>query len=272
MGKQLSELGEGEIEWYLGNYGRAIASKSALTTGSVSSGPTLVELDAWYQTLPSLCQLSDLSLSIHSKVELDRLMQWKLRREKHRPTLLSLIRCNSPTTCKDILIQAATFLLSKDPVGDQEKLALVQATMKILCQLKGVGPATSSALVASWSPYGIFQSDELVSCLLGPTVKIQYSWSFYDGFYRKAIALATSRNWSGKQLEQIAWSISHLTPPPSSPPVQDPPSPRERILAPQSTPIPLPIKRSSPSQPEQPEPTQTTHNPPRHSKRLRSQR
>lgn len=90
--------------------------------------------------------------------------------------------------------------------------------MKILTELKGVGPATSSAIVASWVPWGVFQSDELVLNLNeGGKGKgqgnIEYTWAFYKRFYGEAIEvvkkLTEDREGvrSGKDVEKVAWSM-----------------------------------------------------------------
>ena len=76
---------------------------------------------------------------------------------------------------------------------------------------KGVGPATASAIVATWIPEGIFQSDELAMAVLGEKVKISYTMGFYKKFHLKAVKvlmrLAGTKVWDGRGLERVAWAM-----------------------------------------------------------------
>ncbi len=80
---------------------------------------------------------------------------------------------------------------------------------------EGVGPATSSAIVASWVEWGIFQSDELVQALRGRGCKVVYSEGFYKKFYAEAIEVLKTLEGkkegkgvqSGRVLERLAWGM-----------------------------------------------------------------
>lgn len=207
-----------QIQSYLDSYPAALAYKASLSSTASTPGNSLLDLDEWYQSLPPLLTTSSLSHGIKGKSELEKLMRWKLSREKHRPTLLSLIKSNPASTCTELLTRASTHLLSHCPAlslgssPTEELLKAVEGTMRILAELKGVGPATSSAIVASWVDYGVFQSDELVMGLMGKGVKIDYSWAFYKKFYRLAVESLKKlrkdgRVKSGKEMERVGWSM-----------------------------------------------------------------
>ncbi|EST08988.1 hypothetical protein PSEUBRA_001316 [Kalmanozyma brasiliensis GHG001] len=208
---QLTTLSRTQIASSLEAYPSAIAHKSSLTPSKPNT-ESLVALDEWYHSLPTLSG-SKGEGRMRGKQDLIKLMQWKLAREKFRPTLLSLISSNDASICSEVLQRAATHLSSHTPsfeLDTEESLKSVESTMRILAELRGIGPATSSAIVATWSPMGVFQSDELAQALLGD-VKIEYTWTFYRKFYRAAIE--TMKKWQGeregKVLERVAWSMAH---------------------------------------------------------------
>jgi len=95
---------------------------------------------------------------------------------------------------------------------------MYRQAMDSLGKLKGVGPATAPAIVASWTDVGIFQSDEsdeLAEVLMGK-VMIEYTWPFYWRFYKEATGVLEKLKKkskglvkSGKDMERLAWSMYH---------------------------------------------------------------
>lgn len=227
---RVDELAPRQVGGYLEGYPTALRYKASVSSRAPQGGETLAELDEWYQALPHLASLNDLASSIHDKPSLVRLMRWKLAREKHRPMLLSLIASNPPAVCTEVLRRAAERLLSHHTLSlsssssfpASELLNAVQATMKILAELRGVGPATASAIVAAWVPHGIFQSDELALNLLGTHTKIEYTWPFYKRFYADAVQClqrvssaeehSSAAVQTGRDLERVAWCMFYSHP------------------------------------------------------------
>ncbi|KAJ9474767.1 hypothetical protein PHBOTO_004667 [Pseudozyma hubeiensis] len=210
--KRLDTLLPDEIDMYHGLYHPYLWSKS--DSRASSSAETLTSLDDWYQGLIELNRSSDVKKGIHDKPSLIRLVRWKLAREKFRPTLLSLVSSNSPEACSEVLRRAASSLFPRRTWARSEEEAsfnIVKRAMDILLELKGVGPATASAIVATWIPEGIFQSDELAMAVLGEKVKISYTMAFYKKFYTKAIKLLVkldgTKVWDGRGLERVAWAM-----------------------------------------------------------------
>lgn len=204
--RSFAEFGDHDIQSSLWLYMGAIEGKA-----SSNDKRRLIDLDEWYQKLPCC--------AITSKEDLVQLMQWKLSREKHRPTLLKLIESNSVQTCSDVLSRARSHLATHQNVlkletDTESLLRAVEGTMRIAAELKGVGPATASAIVAVWTPIGIFQSDEVVIEVMGKSVKPEYTWSFYKRFYK--VAIEVLKTWKsrtgvedGRTMEKVAWSASH---------------------------------------------------------------
>lgn len=212
---RIGSLTSEEIACYLDRYASAIALKSSSSSSSSSS---LESLDEWYQSLEPLRNIKDLKQSIWDKATLLKLVRWKLAREKHRPTLLSLVSSNPSEVCEQVLQRAANHLLAArvSPKATQDATAfkLIDSTMRIIAELKGIGPATSSAIVAAWTINGIFQSDELAMAVMGKHVKIYYTWPFYKKFYHNACDVWKHLQQAddGRVLERLAWSIAYNPP------------------------------------------------------------
>ncbi len=209
MSRSLHGLGAASVSQHISRYASAIALKAS------TSKSGLEELDTWYQSLPYGTDSSPCS-GLDSKEALLKLVRWKLGREKHRPTLLALVSSNSPDLVKETLRKAATHLAEQKLTldsSDEDLLDGVVATMEILVGLRGVGPATASAICAAWNPVGIFQSDHLVELLQGGE-KVKYTLPFYKAFYKNAIRAVkqTEAIESGKTLDKVAFSLAHPDP------------------------------------------------------------
>lgn len=91
--------------------------------------------------------------------------------------------------------------------------------MRILCRLKGVGIKEASAIVASWVPFGLFMSDELMLNLFGAGAENvrDGDWDGWRRFYRKAYkAMKKGGFSSGKQMDKVGWCMYHSEPSKSS--------------------------------------------------------
>jgi hypothetical protein len=111
----------------------------------------LITLDQWlWNEFPSDVK----SRSPHhiTLEELSKVMEWKLKRGKFRPALQGLVKQNSDSS----VIQTST-----------ASLALLQAnkwkeSLKKMSELRGVGPATASAILAPLCPDVPFMADEVL--------------------------------------------------------------------------------------------------------------
>ena len=108
----------------------------------------LVDLDKQWNDLSSKC-VRDSFLSLD---DLKLVMHWKLQRGKFRPQLKSLIESNSADNVLSITKEAFS---RKWPEN-----------LNILTKLRGVGPATATAILSLVDPSVPFFSDEVAGMIL----------------------------------------------------------------------------------------------------------
>ncbi|XP_063285108.1 uncharacterized protein LOC134571007 [Pelobates fuscus] len=158
----------------------------------------LLVLDKWYQEeLPS--SVASRPQKFLYLEELIKLMEWKLLRGKFRPRLQQLVSTNPAETVESCTRKA--FQLLPD----------VSGAINELCQLKAIGPATASAILAAGSPeLTAFMADEAVESIPG-LVPIQYTLKHYlrflEALCQKATTLgkASGETWTPHRVELCLW-------------------------------------------------------------------
>ncbi|XP_060885072.1 uncharacterized protein zgc:112496 [Labrus mixtus] len=162
----------------------------------------LLSLDKWYQEeLPTL--ISSRPEKHVTQTELVKLMEWKLTRGKFRPRLQQLVASNSVDTVEKCSRKA--FSLLPD----------VQASISELSTLKGVGPATASAVLAAGAPeQTAFMSDEAMESVPG-LKPIQYTAKHYALYLGKMVERTEKLNkvdplqdWTPHRLELCLWAMT----------------------------------------------------------------
>ncbi|KAM3916094.1 uncharacterized protein RB166_015472 [Leptodactylus fuscus] len=159
----------------------------------------LLELDKWYQEeLPAL--IATRPQKSITQEELVKLMEWKLMRGKFRPRLKQLAASNSASMVESTTKKAFQLLPS------------VSAAIDELCQLKGIGPATASAVLSAGAPeLAAFMADEAVESVPGMS-PIQYNLKHYLRFLEelqkksKALTIASEEEWTPHRVELCLWT------------------------------------------------------------------
>jgi len=101
--------------------------------------------------------------------ELVQTIKWKLARGKFRPNLVNLVQMNTPR----VVMQE-----TKKAFRKLQKTNDLQSAIQALCNVKGVGPAMASAVMAAGAPHAApFMADE---CLLAmPEISLDYTMKEY---------------------------------------------------------------------------------------------
>lgn len=162
----------------------------------------LFELDAWYRNeLPALIAKRSPAYITHA--ELVNVTKWKMKRGVWRERNRLLVASNAPAVVKKISLEA--FAAIPDP----------RKPVDLLSQLAGVGPATSSGVLACVAPnvYPFF--DELVAAQIPRLGKVTFTASYYQRYAeqlrRRAERLDKScahRKWMAHDLSQALWAAS----------------------------------------------------------------
>ncbi|KDN50804.1 hypothetical protein K437DRAFT_254974 [Tilletiaria anomala UBC 951] len=186
MGKTASSE---DLKAALANYSGALELKAA----SSKTSNDLVALDAWFRgDLRERIQ----TVGYLTKEDIVKLMKWKLARGKFRPTLMSLVSSNDSKDVEAITKEAL-----------QLGTAAPSKVMNKLCELKGVGPATASAILSTYAFEDVpFLSDEasLAMGLGTPKYTAKYFEQFREAMQRR---LQAEEGWKTMEtLEMACWA------------------------------------------------------------------
>ena len=131
--------------------------------------------------------------------ELQTIMDYKLAFGQNRPALRALIKKNTDPQVKDVSERA--FAVSG------EDWPAVETAMTILCELKGVGPATASLILSLLYPLTVpFFSDEATVDVLRPSggrKGIKYTMKTYKALFEALEVIAVAVNKNGSKEEPI---------------------------------------------------------------------
>ncbi|XP_061456381.1 uncharacterized protein LOC133372111 [Rhineura floridana] len=160
----------------------------------------IIALDKWYQEELPIAVAGRKEKHL-TKEELVKLMEWKLSRGMFRPRLQQLVATNSSETVESCTRKA--FQLLPD----------VASAVTELCQLKAVGPATASAILAAGAPeVAAFMADEVVESLPG-LAPIQYTLKHYMRYLdeiqscvEKLNKADAERAWTPHRVEMGLWA------------------------------------------------------------------
>ncbi|KAJ0263879.1 hypothetical protein HA466_0023280 [Hirschfeldia incana] len=162
--------------------------------------PDLVSLDQYYRVeLPRLLHERDPNPYLTTS-ELSQLMKWKLSRGKWRPRLLDFV-----SSLDDSVVKSASEKAFKS-------LPDISKAVTELTVLKGVGPATASAVLAAYAPdVAPFMSDEATEVAIGNSkdYSLKRYLLFVTKLQDKAKELKLEGEWGGpSDVERALWSCT----------------------------------------------------------------
>jgi hypothetical protein len=171
-------------------------------------GTKLEELDAWLhgEYIVTVKSRSPPHIMIE---DLRKVMQWKLGKGKDRPMLMGLV--NQNTNASVIAASTKSFALA----GDGKWKESIQA----MTELKGVGPATASAILSPLYPsLFVFMADEVLEAATNN--KRTYTLSAYETMRAaiERVRLDLSGDWCLSDVGKALWARGVAAYMPVSPP------------------------------------------------------
>ena len=155
----------------------------------------LPELDRWYhEELPGRVARRRPAHAVLD--ELVRLTEWKMARGVWRAPNLVLVKGNDP----EEVVAASTEALAQAPEP--------RKPVARLAELRGVGPATASALMAAARPEHYPFFDELVAAQVPALGKLGWTLGFYVKYATalRARAAALGAGWTPAMVERALWA------------------------------------------------------------------
>jgi hypothetical protein len=191
----------GKDEWnrYLAEYGRALETVPA-TPPRGRNPKSLAEWESYvWEELPET--LSQRDPAYITQEELSNITTWKLKRGKWRPRLQALVNGNDDEAVREA--SADAFEHAEADPG---------AAIDALCGLKGVGPATSAAVLAILRSDVAFMSDELLLAIPKLNGQLKYTKKVFltllDESRKKAAELG--EDWTPKKVERACFAHARL--------------------------------------------------------------
>merc|ERR1712168_1482206 len=141
-----------QFDFVLTKYQEALNAKAYAKS---SKPETLLKLDKWYQTeLPKKIKSRGTDAFL-THDEIVQTIKWKLARGQFRPRLKDLVQMNTPRVVMQETKKAFRQLIKRNDI---------ESAIQAMSNLKGVGPAMASAVLAAGAPQlAPFMADE---CLL----------------------------------------------------------------------------------------------------------
>ncbi|KAI1749666.1 hypothetical protein F4782DRAFT_512733 [Xylaria castorea] len=175
----------------------SISSEKAPKAGQ----PSLLELDEYRYEVAVEEFRSDKPRRKMEHDDVKKLVDWKLRHGKFRPTLMKLVSSNDGEAVREIIHEAMTqYWLDNN----------VAKAIDAIAKLKGVGPATASLLLSVHDPERvIFFSDEAYwwLCCNGQKSPIKYNAKEYQQLNVAADKIAKRLQVGATDIEKVAYVV-----------------------------------------------------------------
>ncbi|KAK6520659.1 hypothetical protein TWF506_000908 [Arthrobotrys conoides] len=228
-----STISRAEFRAILSRYPSVLKAVSDSKLKAKSDGSqTLEEIDGWRDGLSDSASQAKSAKGASRDRRLDAsqvkdIVLWKLKRGKFRPTILPFVTSNPvkelESTVNEALNMSLPGKVTSDGTDDDDDDALAQVTsmMKVLVKLKGIGPATATAILSSVFPEIIpMFSDEAFRWIMmdksdtptGWNRKIAYNAKEYSEFFTRVRRLC--RKFASEEdvvnagsVEKVGWVL-----------------------------------------------------------------
>lgn len=167
---------------------------------SEKGGDTLSGLDNWCENLGKKLRETEEDRCISSD-DLTEIVQWKFAKGKSRPGLWKHLRANTPS---DVKRHSSSSFVKADK-GD------VRGAIEDMSNLKGVGPATASAVLSFYKPeVFLFMDDEVIECLNNAPRK--YTLTIYLILNDKCVEIANKlgEDWTPRRVGRAIWTAARV--------------------------------------------------------------
>ncbi|KAI1119218.1 hypothetical protein F5Y14DRAFT_126307 [Nemania sp. NC0429] len=176
---------------------RSISSEKAAKAGQ----STLLELDEYRYNVAVDAFRHDEPDRQMSHGDVQRLVEWKLRHGKFRPTLMKLVSSNDEEVVKKTIREAMAQYWSDNNIAK---------AIDAIAKLRGIGPATASLLLSVHdSERVIFFSDEAFwwLCCEGEKLPIKYNAKEYQQLNVAANEMAKRLQVGATDIEKVAYVV-----------------------------------------------------------------
>ena len=183
------------------------------------NNPELEKLDRWFHDkLPGL--IAARTPKHMSSEELVMLVDWKMTRGKRRPNLLKWAQEHKPETVLKATSAAIAVLTAAGTKKGIVAIENIPSALKPLVDLKGVGPATASAVLAAADDSLPWMSDDIIA-VAAPTAssKDAYSEQRYLAVVDAVRAKAAKVGLTAREVERAVYSEAARTKKPKKAPV-----------------------------------------------------
>ncbi|CEJ88881.1 hypothetical protein VHEMI04904 [[Torrubiella] hemipterigena] len=177
-----------------------LVKEISVTKGSKPGQKKLSQLDVYrYDEAPAAFAINGAKGEMALE-DVKRLVEWKLRHGKFRPTLMNLVSSNTDVTATSTIAKA---MASYTP-------STIPAALTTLTALRGIGPATASLLLSVHDAENVlFFSDEAFwwLCCDGKKDSIKYNPKEYEMLRSVAAKLMKRLGVSAVDVEKAAYVV-----------------------------------------------------------------
>lgn len=177
---------------------------------NAKGGDSLVQLDEKRSALAT----KDNKGGINKDDLLNIVIPWKFAKGKTRNALKPLLQSNSDKSVEEFSMRAVELVTNTTSATKENER--IKSAINELCNLKGVGPATASAILSIFHPdLFAFMDDEVIEALYDG--KRGYTLKIYEAVNDKCAEICNELNnlkgdkvWNRYEVGKVLWTVSSL--------------------------------------------------------------